>query len=408
MTMNLSSCSKNDDESMSDKQESRLVINGNCDIHTLENMASASWRVAESPAWVTPVKTEGSADDKVKIYVESNSASLREGTVKIKYSNGKSRSIAVVQSANKSPSSLQRTYAAGWSFDVRTYMDLRGLKDQIFNAQKLLNYDTINPLYVIEDNQSTLIDYYYGESGSDLSDDMSGKLGINGKYNTFSLDLQASFGKSAISNSKRIFSRIRSRYQQCVVYLNQLDYSEVQSEDLFTVDFAAERKKVIDAGASDESIRNLIERYGTHLVVLANLGGCYDYFYSSVVENNNNSLNVEGAIKLGFSEKFKLQGDVNYKDDLKKLSSETIEKFTVKGGDAIMLSMAVEADTITETTTDKWLATLRDEKKYELLSFQLVPISKLFPLTEQIKINNYTERMYYSEIPVTRSANYLK
>lgn len=70
-----------------------------------------------------------------------------------------------------------------------------------------------------------------------------------------------------------------------------------------------------------------------------------------------------------------------------------------------MLSMAVDANTITEATTDKWLATLRDEKKYELLSFQLVPISKLFPLAVQTKINNYTDRMYYSEVPVTRSAN---
>lgn len=403
-SVSLTACSNSIDD-LADVEEKRLVIDGNCDIHTLTNDESASWSIEDAPAWVTPVKGKGTSDDDIQLYVESNNVSPREGIVTIKYSNGISRSVAVSQSTDQSRPSLQRTYAVGWSFDVRTFMDFRGLKEQIFNTQKMQNYDDENFKYMISRDPSTSIDYYYGESASDLSDDISAKLNLNGKYNTFGLELQASFGKSAISNSKRIFSRIRSKYQQCVVYFSQLDFSTIQRENLFTADFAAERQKVIDAQYSDESIRNLIERYDTHLVISASLGGYYDYYFSAVVENMSNDLNVEGAIKLGFAEKFKLEGNAQYKDDLEKLSNEKIETFSVRGGDAIMLSTAVETGTIDQSTTDEWLATLNDDEKYELLSFELVPISMLFPLVDRKKIDNYTDRMYYSEVPVTRSAN---
>ena len=381
--------------------ENILSIDGGCDYYSVPQKSGENWRVMSSPDWVTPVATSGKAADDMRVYVESNSGESRTGCIEILYDNGVTRSIEVRQDNTQPTFSIQRTYAAGWSFDVRTYADFRGLRNQIINTQKLRDYDDDG--YRIEKDNVSHIDYYYGESGSDISDDMNGKLGIDGKFNSFNLDLQASFGKSALNNSKRIFSKIRACYPERVVYLNQFDPLDFVEEDLLTVDFSAARKKVIESNGSDETIRELLDLYGTHFVIQATLGGYYDYFFSSVVENMNDLLNVEAAIKLGFAEKFKLEGDAKYKDDLEKLNNERIEKFTVKGGDAITLSMAVENGTINQTTTDKWLTSLIEEEKYELLTFQLLPLSVLFPEDITKKINNYTDRMYYREIPVTRA-----
>lgn len=397
----LASCSQNSDLESALVDSDRLFINGDCNIYEIADNKGEKWSITDAPKWITPVATEGNIGNAIRIYVESNSQGLREGTIVIAYGSGKTRSVSVSQSNEKSASSIQRTYAAGWSFDVRTYMDFRGLKEQIINTQKLNDYD--DDMYRVESNKSSHIDFYYGESGSEMSDDMNAKLDIDGKFNSFSMDLQASFGKSALNNSKRIFSRIRASYQECVVYINQFDPIDAQDEELFTVDFADTRRKVIESNGSDEAIRLLIDHYGTHFVISASLGGFYDYFFSSVVENMNDLLNVEAAINLGFANKFKLEGDAKYKDDLEKLNKERIEKFAVKGGDAISLSMAVEDGSINQTTTDTWLKSLVDDCRYELLNFQLIPLSLFFPDDIADKINDYTDRMYYREIPVTRS-----
>ena len=380
--------------------ENLLDVNGNCDTYALSGGESASWTIEDAPVWVTPVKKSGLASDTVKFYLESNSRAPREGTVDIRYADGRKRTVTVRQSTEQT-FSIQRTYAVGWSFDVRTYMDFRGLRGQVFNTQKLNAYDPY--LYAVEPSTGTHIDYYFGESGSQLSDDMNAQLGIDGKFSAFSMDVQASFGKTALNDSKRIFSKIRSVYLERIVYLNNLDLLDAQEADLFTADFAAERQKVIDSGGTDETIRTLISHYGTHLVLLAELGGFYDYYFSSKVDNTTDNLNIQAAINVGFCDKFGLNADANYRDDFNQLNDERIEQFSVKGGDAVMLATAVASGTIDNTITDQWLKTLTEEEKYELLSFQLAPISDLFPDDIKAKIDNYTDRMYYYEIPVTRT-----
>lgn len=397
------SCSEETTEPAVPEAVDALSINGNCDIYEIGSKEAAAWTVKSAPAWITPVKAEGGAGDKLQIYVESNIRDTREGEIVIEYKNGKSRSVAVTQSDEQTSFSVQRTYAVGWSFDVRTYMDFRGLKEQVFNTQKLLNF---NPLsYRISHETDSDIDYFYGEDASKLASSMSGQLGINGKFNTFNLELQGAFGKSALSDSKRIFARLRSFYQECSVWLEQVDFMVAQDENLFTADFAAEREKVIKSGGSDEAIRHLIDHYGTHVVTDATLGGFYDYYFSSVVESSTENLNIKGAVELGFSKKFNLKASGNFENDLSRLNTERIEKFSVKGGDPISFTLAVESGTVNENTAEAWLATVREGKKYELLSFAVTEIAMYFPDDIQEKIKAYTDRMYYREVPVTRSEN---
>lgn len=399
--LSLSSCSDETDAVDTTTATDLLSINGNSDFYTLSNNETSDWSIEQSPEWITPVKTEGTASDEIRLYVESNSRNSREGILSLRYKDGTTRSVTVTQSDDQSTPSLLRIYAVGWSFDIRTYMDSRGIKDQVINSQKLNNYDS--DAYRIEKSSSSDLSYYYGESGTDLADNMSASLNVDANYNSFSLDLQGSFGKTALNNSKRIFCRIRGKYQECTVYLNQFDTEDFLTAELYTADFANERAKVINSGGSDESIRNFINRYGTHIILQSYLGGFYDYFLSSVTENALDSLGVEAAVEFGYASKFNLKADAKYENAYNSLNQEKIEKFSVKGGDAIALTTAVEDGTLDDEATQTWLASLRDERKYELLSFVLTPISSVFPFDIQAKFNNYINRMYYDEIPVTRS-----
>jgi len=391
-------------------QPELITLDGGSDYIELANGEQAAWQIVDCPDWMVPVAEQGSVNDVIRIYVESNRRlPLRTGNITIRYANGKKHVTRADQNDEQPVIDMRRSYAAGWGFDVRTYNDSRGLRDQIFNIQRVLAFD--DDLYRNERAASTYINFYYGDDASDIQDNMQAKLNIDGKFKVFSLDLKASFGMSALNNSKRIFSWIRDVTCERVVYLNNLDLYDAQepnpddpSMTLFTADFAQMRKEVIESNGSDAAIKGLIDHYGTHFVKYAELGGCYDYYYSSTFDNSENSIDVNATLNFAYQKKFNFTGSANYEDQLKQMDQETIEKFSVKGGDNVDITSKVFAGTITMNDTDAWKKSLSEGQEWELITFSLTPISRLFPSDTAGKIDNYLERLYYAEIPVTRSA----
>ena len=390
-----------------------LAVNGDCDIYTLQNSENADWTITSCPDWVTPVQESGTNGNQIQLYVESNTRTpLRKGSVTIKYANGVTRSTRVEQTNETSDFSLQRSYAAGWSFDIRTYNDIRGVRQQIFNTQKLKKSD--NAGFFIEPYEAISDQIYYGEDMSSLQSNIAANLNLDIKYNAFSLNLEGSFGRNTLSNSKRVFSWVRHLQSVKEVSINVDAQDAAAGDGMFTAEFAAMRQEVIDAEGSDESIARLIEIYGTHYVGSAILGGCFDYYYSTILTNKVEQDTIEGAVTAGFEKKFKIDisGDASYENANSIETSETIERFEIKGGDAVSLARAVEDGSIGEEAIEAWKATIEDSSdaegnvipgKTELISFGLLPIQKLFPSNVKSKITDYLNRMYYRELPLTRS-----
>ena len=67
-----------------------------------------------------------------------------------------------------------------------------------------------------------------------------------------------------MNNSKRIFSWVRGIYIEKTIYINQPDFDN-NVDTLFTADFRAAYNSY-KLGGSDESIRELIDHYGTHVI----------------------------------------------------------------------------------------------------------------------------------------------
>ena len=406
--LTFSACSDDAVGLSADVNVNELSIDGSCNIYTLSNTEGSDWQIVSTPDWVTPVKTEGSANDAIQVYVESNcSTPLRKGDIKVAYKNGVTRSVATRQSDEQPSWNIQRSYAAGWSFDIRTYKDYRGLRQQIFNTQKMKAKK--KNAYRIEDRKASFLEINYGEDISNLQNSMAGKLNLSTdsvNFNTFNLSIQGNFGKNSLNNSQRIFSWFRQIYGEKVAYLNNFDEEDAQEAGWFTSDFDSIRQSVINDPNSEEPIIRLIETYGTHLVSSATLGGCMDYFFSTELSEEFDSLHIDGTIKFGFSKKFNLDinGDVNYEDKFKNIGSETIEKFSILGGDALTLARSVESGSIDSLTIDTWRKSINEGNRYELIDFQLISIAALFPEEASARITDYMRRLYYSELPLTRSA----
>jgi hypothetical protein len=82
-----------------------------------------------------------------------------------------------------------------------------------------------------------------------------------------------------------------------------------------------------------------------------------------------------------------------------------IERFTVKGGNAIDITNKVINKTMEKTDLEKWLESLQgDEAKLELVNFEIKSISLLFPPKISTLIDNYIARvLYYGNVNVTRA-----
>lgn len=398
-------CSQDDEVgNAATAQPAVLTLGGGDDYIDLTTDAEADWQIVECPEWITPVNDSGTAADAIRLYVESNRRHpLRTGNISVRYANGETLTTRAEQDNTQPKADLRRSYATGWGFDIRTYNDSRGLRDQIFNIERILKNQK-NAFVRSEPSTSNHIEFYYGDDASDLMNDMKGSLSIDGKFKVFSLDLQASFGSTAINNSKRIFSWIRDKSPEYVTYFNNVDFAAAQKKGWFTTDFAALRDSIIKSDGSDETISQLIDNYGTHFVTRAELGGCCDYYYSSVYDNSEKNLNVQATLTFAYQSKFKLNASADYSNDLKDMSQETIENFSVKGGNSVELTTKVYAGTVTSKDMEEWKLSIRDNGKLELLNFDKSPITLLFPRNIAKKITNYTDRLYYSDIPVTRTA----
>lgn len=384
----------------------QMQINGNCEIHSLENEEGEAWSLVSDSEWIVPVKSSGEPSDKIEIYVESNSTCDRAGEVTIEYANGITKSTIVQQDTKQTQASLQKSYAVGWGFDVTTYKDSRGLKDQIFNTQKILRKF---PGYIMHNRAtSSKTILFYGDDYGSFNDHISASLSTDIKVAAFELNVKGSFGNNALKESKRFFSWMRGCYSEYSVDISNIDLLYAYKDSLFTKDFTEEYEAVLNSNASDESIRNLINRYGTHLVTVSYLGGYLDYFYSSSTDKIDENMDIDGAIKCGYKAMFKIDGGGKYNDTYKNLASNMIEKFYVKGGDAIDITNKVITGSLNENSIADWRKSFQgldaSSGKLELIEFVVQPISALFDTEEAMAINNYISRiLYYGNTSVTRS-----
>ena len=399
--MGFTACSNEDVEGQQGMTgEQVLSIDGTDNVYTIANAENANWQIVDCPGWVTPIKMAGSASEAIEVYVESNQRqNLRTGDIVVEYGNGQTHATRAEQN-NKLPETfIKRSYAAGWSFDARTYADYRGLRQQIFNAKRLEMDGSL--AYRVLPQTSTSIDYFYGTNESHLQRNINAKLKIDGNFNAFSLDLNGNFGKSSLSSEDRVFSWMRSIFIEQVATMTYDEDDEGTA--YFTEEFKSMRQTVIDEKGSDSAIKFLIEAYGTHYVHSASLGGSLNYYYSTVNKNHVDSLGINGVVKAGYGEKFKVNGDATYLDKFKEMNDETIEKIEVKGGDAMMLVRCIESGTMHADSLKVWTNTLKSGQ-VEMISFELTPIAALFPDDISLKITNYLNKLYYQEMPLTRSS----
>ena len=183
--LGFTACSNDDVESQQGMTgEQVLSIDGTENVYTIANAENANWQIVDCPAWVTPIKMAGSASEAIEVYVESNQRqNLRKGDIVVEYGNGQTRATRAEQT-NKLPETfIKRSYAAGWSFDARTYADYRGLRQQIFNPVRLEQDNADN--YSIDDQSYEDIQYFYGTNESHLQRNINAKLNVNGKFNAF-------------------------------------------------------------------------------------------------------------------------------------------------------------------------------------------------------------------------------
>lgn len=387
---------------------SAVLFNAQCQTHTVEFRTQGKWTVNTSCDWITPAVKEGTGNAKVSVYIQQNDGDrIRTDSLFINTNNGRRLKVVFTQSMFDVNSGAQvdlpRNFGLGWGYDYTTdHADATGLRGQVFDGQALIN-DFGNDAVISENQTATHIYYVSGHSVKSLQKKMS--VEIAGEVNFLIAGARISTEFSKLEDEQKECLMIWSR--DCK-YVKQAYFSN--DVDLYDPDVAlfcttAQFRKSV----RDDSPREFVKKYGTHIIVNSSLGGKLDYFFSV----KNDVTTETSAIVTAVTAKFLFWNKTWTSKEEKiwqQVKSEFEGHFYVTGGGAYEQKLNSEfkyclAKGVPLQDTellDKWqncfvnTDTAKDSD-LTMIDFQVVPIWEIVYCINHTKadeIKNYIESLY--------------
>lgn len=240
---------------------------------------NGSWTASTDGDWITLVCTQGKGNGTLPLYLQQNdSGESRQASVSVTFDNGQTLTVSVVQNAPELntgiPVDLPRNFGLGWGYDIKMdYADDSGLRGQIFDEAKLRGYfgqTTVNK----ENSTSTHLNYAEGYTFTELQKNYSTSL--SGEVN-----LLVAGVKLSTEYNKQLTGQKECRYIWCkdfrtvksAEFANCVDYDDPETIKWCTTSaFWTSLKK--------DSPKELVRKFGTHLIISSQLGGKLEYYLS--------------------------------------------------------------------------------------------------------------------------------
>lgn len=256
-----------------------ISVNALCQTHTVEFRTERKWTVSTDCDWITLDVKEGTGNGKVNVYIQQNDGDgIRTDSLFINTGSGERLKVVFTQSVFGINSGVEvdlpRNFGLGWGYDYTTdHADVRGLRGQVFDGQALKN-DYGEEAVTSENQTSTRIYYVSDHSVESLQKRMS--LEIAGEVDFLIAGARVSSEFSKQTNEQKECLMIWSRdckYVKQAYFANDVD---LYDPDVALFCTTAEFRKSV----RNDSPKEFVRKYGTHLIVNSSLGGKLDYYFS--------------------------------------------------------------------------------------------------------------------------------
>lgn len=363
-----------------------LAVSGVADYDSIISAtSSASW-----------VEVDEMWSSVLRIYIKPNmvKGSSREATVTLTTQSGSAATLTVIQNRDNqnllTDDSLSRVARVGFGYNLAIdYMDVKSATEPVFDYNALkgaesewgtiiaqdhrnrLDYKLHTAYSIVEMAENLMSEQTDGVSFFGLSKTVSKYLSVE----TFESDKQSyGFGK--------ITKVVATRY----IDMGKIDaIIREGNTSVFTSDFR-EYYNAVHSDPSEENVRKLVDRFGTHIVTYADLGGRLEYTINFKAEQVSRE-------EMEYTMKYK-NGNLQESDENRrheKLDNINSSMYvTVYGGDSVVQASLQTASPTTDTNQqipndllEAWTATIADDDSLRqnlvMASCHMTPIWQLFP-----------------------------
>ena len=359
--------------------------------------SNSKWRIEKNGVFFDVIPSEGVGNATVEIHVTDNIYEERQnGELRIVFPNDESKNMVLNlqqkwegdYDENASVTVGPKKYAIGYGYNVtEKYASSASVKGQIFMMNNLYD-DAIATCDNSETNYS--LQTITGSTVSEISNKLAANVNVTGKYGKFQGEVKSSFTADYVESGN---------YEYAITYLNianqtysfETDPYEIASKYMTTAAYNAINGKSYNFATNNpEGFRNLIQHYGTHVVLQARLGGRIRYSMEINISNIETEYDLEAFASAAYDGLF-VQADANVKNNFKESYKKNKNQITTKldvigGSDITKNALTIE---FTKKNIDAWKNSLNRED-VGLIAF--TENNSLLPLYELVNRDSFPER----------------
>ena len=291
-----------------------------------------------------------------------------------------------------------KIYAVGYGYDTRErWADPLSLKAEILRTHELI---TMAKITTSSGNVKLSTDIVSGSSVTELNNELNASAKVNGGGWGFKGEAGATFAMNDIKTNQ---------YEYAIAYINlirrsvEVEYeaetlaSEYMTKEAYLNINGLSKDSIRDDNATrypstDEGFDKLINGYGTHLVIKAQLGGQVKYAMRMDISKIEGSYDLEAFAKLSYDGIVKADASVNdhLKESYKKNSSHIHKNISVRGGNSIAVDSILMQNEKLSIYFNNWMGSLNKDENLALIDFEAA--DAFIPLYELVDKVKYPDR----------------
>ena len=228
------------------------------------------------------------------------------------------------------------------------------------------------------------VESYAGSSLKEISETMSASATLKCTKSGFNAEASSTFTNTQKSSSKNLFCLTIANVNVGQAVLQGIDRNNVRN---YMTDDA---KRAIDGTGSAysttiEGFKQLVEDYGSHLILTTDLGGRLRYGATIDKQYCSNTNELKAHANMNYKNKLmeaNAKSSEDYKSTYEKTKAHIIRSVSASGG-GFKETAAVAANDTTENV-NAWIATLENEECLAVINFNQPQSQQLWPLYELI------------------------
>ena len=402
--MTFSACSDDDDLV---GIQAEVVLPSDVDLMELEAWSyvvpfeiksDSEWRIEKNGDFFDVIPSEGEGNATVEIHVTDNIHEERQnGELRIVFPNDESKNMILNlqqkwegdydENDNTTATVGPKKYALGYGYNVmEQYANSASVKGQIF----MMNALYANGIATCDNSQKDYsMQTITGSTVSEISNQLAANVNVKGKYGKFKGELKSSFTMEHVKNSN---------YEYAITYYNigtqtySFEFGSREIASKYMTEAAYNAINGLDddyATDNPDGLKNLIEDYGTHVVLEARLGGRIRHSMEINVSDIQSEYDLEAFASAAYDGIFvdaSADAEDKFKESYKENQSSISTQIKVIGGSDLAWNNLISK--FTKENVNAWAQSL-DSVNVGLIDF--IDKGSLLPLYELVD-SLYPER----------------